>query len=66
MDNLYTGTEKRCPICGGKIKHPYIGLITSEQIEKDFESCLWIEVTDESRSCLGYRPICRKEHIKKN
>lgn len=58
VDNLYEGTETECPICGGRIKHPYTGNVTSEQLEEDMSTCLWMEVTDESRSCLGYRPIC--------
>lgn len=59
MEKLYKGTEKRCPTCGGKIKHPYTGDVTAEQLDEDISCCLWIEVTDESRSCLGYHPICR-------
>ena len=59
IDNLYDGTSDMCPICGGKIKHPYTGHVTSEQLDEDFNTCQWMEVTDESRSCLGFRPICR-------
>lgn len=48
-----------CPICGGRIKHPYTGHVSSEQIDEDINSCLWMEVIDEGRSTLGYTPICR-------
>ena len=51
--------ETKCPICGEKIKHPYTGSVTKEQLDEDSKCCLWMEVTDESRSCLGYTPICR-------
>lgn len=65
--DLYEGTETECPICGGKIKHQYTGNVTMEQLDEDLHTCLWIEVTDESRGCLGYHPICRAswEEIKK-
>ena len=59
MNNLYEGTETKCPICGGRIKHQYTGNVTSEQLEEDFNTCLWMEVTDESRACLGFTPICK-------
>ena len=65
-DNLYEGTETECPICGGKIKHQYTGIVTMEQLDEDLHTCLWMEVTDESRSCLGFRPICRGKYIKKD
>ena len=65
MDNLYSGNEKKCPICGGKIKHPYTGYVTEEQMDEDTNSCLWIEVTDEGRGCLGYHPICKNLKVKK-
>lgn len=58
MDNLYDGMSNICPICGRKIKHPYTGYVTSEQLDEDFNTCQWMEVTDESRGCLGFRPIC--------
>ena len=64
--DLCEGTETECPICGGRIKHQYTGNVTSEQLEEDMNTCLWMEVTDESRSCLGFRPICRGENIKKD
>lgn len=67
MDNLYEGTETRCPVCGGRIKHEYTGNVTSEQLDEDMNTCLWMEVTDEGRGCLGYTPICKAtwEEIKK-
>lgn len=65
MDNLYDGTGSVCPICGGRIKHPYTGLISVEQIEEDSKCCQWIEVVDETRSCLGFRPICKNSSIYK-
>ena len=51
--------QTTCPICGGKIKHPYTGSVTSEQLEEDNNCCLWVEVIDESDSTVGYRPVCR-------
>ena len=66
MINLYEGTETECPICGGRIKHQYTGHVTSEQLDEDLNTCLWMEVTDETRSCLGFRPICRGDYIKKS
>lgn len=60
MDELYHDYDLTvCPICGGNIKHPYTGEVTSEQIEEDINSCLWIEVIDEGRSTLGYTPMCK-------
>lgn len=59
-DKLYYDyNETTCPICGGKIKHPYTGSITSEQLDEDSKTCLWVEVIDENDSTLGFRPICR-------
>lgn len=58
LNYLPYDTEK-CPICGGKIKHPYTGSVTLEQIEEDSICCLLTEVCDEAGSCLGYIPICR-------
>jgi hypothetical protein len=55
---------KRCPICGHKIKHPYIGHVTSEQLDEDMSSCLWMECIDESRSTIGYQPMCRNKNNK--
>lgn len=49
-----------CPICGGKIKHPYTGMITDEQLEEDLKTCQLIEVIDENNVTLGYRPLCKK------
>ena len=62
--DLYEGIETKCPICDGRIKHQYTGNVTSEQLDEDLHTCLWMEVTDESRSCLGFRPICRGKGIK--
>ena len=61
-NGYYDGYGKKCPICGGKIKHPYTGSVTSEQIEEDFNSCIWVECIDEGRSTIGYHPHCRKEN----
>ena len=41
-----------------KNKAPLHWECTSEQLDEDFNTCQWMEVTDESRSCLGFRPIC--------
>lgn len=57
----FTGEDDICPICGNKIKHPYTGSVTLEQIEEDIRSCLWMEVIDESRGTIGYTPICKKD-----
>ena len=46
----------------GRIKHPYTGEVTSEQIEEDMNCCQWMEVCDEGDGCLGYTPICRNVH----
>lgn len=48
-----------CPVCGGKIKHPYTGSVSVEQLEEDSNCCLWGEVIDESGNTVGYQPICR-------
>ena len=61
MNNYLPYDTETCPICGGKIKHPYTGSVTSEQIEEDSNTCLLMEVCDEGGSCLGYVPICRGE-----
>lgn len=55
----YDGQGNICPLCGGKIKHPYTGHVITEEIEEDFESCLWMEHVDEGRSTIGYTPICK-------
>lgn len=55
----YSGKDNICPICGGKIKHPYTGSVSIEQIEEDILTCIWMEVVDEGDSCLGYTPICK-------
>ena len=55
----YDGMSKVCPVCGGKIIHQYTGCVTDEQMEEEFNSCIWIEVIDESRSTIGYTPCCR-------
>ena len=52
---------KVCPRCGGKIKHPYTGEVTSEQIDEDMNTCLLIEVIDEYDNTLGYEAICKHE-----
>lgn len=57
----YSYDETICPVCGGKIKHPYTGAVTSEQLAEDSSCCLWIEVRDEFKYTLGYSPICRSE-----
>lgn len=58
-DNLYEGGDI-CPICGKRIKHPYTGSVTSEQMEEDWNTCQWMEVIDEGRSTIGYQPICKQ------
>lgn len=52
---------KICPVCGGKIKHPYTGEITDEQIEEDMKTCQLVEVIDENDFTLGYHAICRNK-----
>lgn len=51
-----------CPLCGGKIKHPYIGTVTDAQMEEDSHSCIWGEVQDEHNYTLGYVPYCKNIH----
>ena len=51
---------KVCPICGGRIKHPYTGLVTTEQMEEDANTCQLIEIVDEYDNTLGYSAVCRK------
>ena len=63
MDNLYIGTDEVCPICGGRIKHPYTGHVTTEQIVEDSRCCTWIEVVDEGGGTIGYRPICKNSAL---
>ena len=55
----YSGEDNICPICGGKIKHPYTGSVSIEQIEEDILTCIWREVSDEYRGTIGYTPICK-------
>ena len=62
MEVYYTGNGDICPVCGGRIKHPCTGEVTSEQIEEDMNCCQWMEVCDEGDGCLGYTPICRNVH----
>ena len=62
MKVYYTGNGDICPVCGGRIKHPYTGEVTSEQLEEDMNCCQWMEVCDEGDGCLGYTPICRNVH----
>ena len=42
MEVYYTGNGDICPVCGGRIKHPYTGEVTSEQIEEDMNFCQWM------------------------
>lgn len=60
----YSGKGNICPICGGRIKHPYTGLVTSEQLEEDYKTCQWMEVCDEGRGTIGYIPICKNDDWK--
>ena len=62
MEVYYTGNGDICPVCGGRIKHPYTGEVTSAQLEEDMNCCQWMEVCDEDGGCLGYTPICRNVH----
>ena len=55
----YKYAGKICPICGCHIKRPYTGQVTYEQLQEDIDTCLWIEVIDESRSTVGYVPYCK-------
>ena len=57
MEVYYTGNGDICPVCGGRIKHPYTGEVTSEQIEEDMNCCQWMEVCDEGDGCLGLRRL---------
>lgn len=62
-DNLYYDYDGViCPMCGGRIKHPYTGEVTSEQIDEDINTCLWMEVIDEDDITLGWTPICKNIH----
>ena len=56
---FFDGNSKVCPLCGNKIIHPYTGYVTSEQLDEEFNSCIWIECVDEGGSTIGYNPICR-------
>ena len=58
----YDGRSKVCPICGGKIIHPYTGHVTSEQLDEEIASCTWCEVIDEGDSTIGYTPCCKNIH----
>ena len=61
-DEIYLPYDtKVCPRCGGKIKHPYTGEVTSEQIDEDINTCLLMEVIDENDNTLGYEAICKHE-----
>jgi len=51
-----------CPVCGGKIKHPYTGEVTLDQLKEDSDTCIWGEVIDEHDNTLGYVPYCRHIH----
>lgn len=61
-DTHWDGFGKVCPICGGKIIHPYTGEVTSEQLDEESNCCIWMECIDEGRSTTGYVPCCRKEN----
>lgn len=62
-ENIYYPYDLEiCPICGGAIKHPYTGNVTSEQMEEDSNTCIWIECVDENDMSLGYHPICNNIH----
>ena len=58
----YDGRSKICPICGGKIIHPYTGYVTSEQLDEEIACCTWCEVIDEGDSTIGYTPCCKNIH----
>ena len=58
-ETYYDGQGNICPLCGGKIKHEYTGIVTSEQMEEDSNSCLWGECIDGGRGTIGYKPICK-------
>lgn len=60
----YSGEDNICPICGGKIKHPYTGNVSIEQIEEDIITCIWMEVANEGRGTIGYTPICKNGNWK--
>ena len=61
-NNYYDGYGNICPICGGKIIHPYTGLVTSEQLDEESKCCIWGEVIDEGDSTIGYVPQCKRIH----
>lgn len=50
-----------CPYCGGPCKHPYTGLVTEEQLEEDFNSCIIQEIINEAGSTVAYTVQCKKE-----
>jgi hypothetical protein len=58
----FDGKGTICPICGGKIIHPYIGLVTSEQLDEESKCCTWGEVIDEGDSTIGFIPQCKNIH----
>ena len=60
-EDVATKPEK-CPICGKRIKHPYTGEVSMEQIEEDSQTCIWEEVIDDSKSTIGFHPICKNIH----
>lgn len=56
----FDGRSKTCPICGGKIVHPFTGLLeNTSQLDDEINNCVWIEVVDEGRSTIGYSPCCK-------
>lgn len=61
-DVYYDGMSKICPVCGGKIIHPYTGHVTSEQLDEEMNCCIWGEVIDEGDSTIGYIPYCKNIH----
>ena len=61
-DTYYDYNGVICPVCGGRIKHPYTGEVTSEQIDEDINTCLWMEVINEYDVTLGWTPICKNIH----
>jgi hypothetical protein len=61
-DVYYDGRGTTCPVCGGKIIHPYTGLVTSEQLDEESKCCTWGEVIDEGDSTIGFIPQCKRIH----
>ena len=55
---LLPADTKICPVCGGPIKHPYTGNVTTKQIEEDEATCQLIEVCDGFGCTLGWHALC--------